>query len=142
MARAYRTYANILEYQAVAFDNNKEGYRNYRRFSLDKTVTFDNLHEKALEYWRKALFLFEKNSVYDEASNAYVNIGILLGSSAFHDNVGACENFEKGLQDHLRFKKNNPNTRVDLPKDFKSFEEYISQKEKEMGCLENTPKRF
>ena len=134
LARAYRTYANFLEYQAVAVDNDKERYRNYRRVSMDKTVTFDNLHEKALEYWRKALYLFEKNSMYDGASNAYINIGILLGSSAFHDSVGACENFEKGLQSHLRFRESNPNTRVDLPKGFNSFEEYVLQGKKEMGC--------
>lgn len=130
LARAYRAYANFLEYEAVAVGG-FEG--NHSRLFMGKIIAFKDLSQEAIGYWEKALYLFEKNSLYDEASNAYFNIG-RLHFLFLKNRKKACENFEKSLQSHLIFRSNNPDIKISLPQGFESFEEYIESTKKEAGC--------
>ena len=101
---------------------------------MDKTVTFDNRYKKAMEYFEMARDIYEKYYHYDALSNIYLNMGKLFYFQ-FHDDAAACANFTKSLEYHLKFKEDNPNTKVKLPSGFTSYENYISAIKKEAGCL-------
>lgn len=124
----YFTYGQFLnsEYVSTYEWYKKNGYR-------DKTITFDNIYQKSMEYFEKALALAKKHEMDANASAIYIKIGILQ-FTRFKDQASACESFDQSLRYNLMFQKNNSGQKVVLPKGFKSFEEYISQGKCEMGC--------
>ncbi len=125
---AYFTYGQFLnsEYVSTYEWYKKYGYR-------DKTITFDNISQKSMEYFEKALALAKKHEMDANVSAIYIKIGILQ-FTRFKDQASACESFDQSLRYNLRFQKNNPGKKVVLPKGFKTFEEYVLQGKKEMGC--------
>lgn len=124
LADAYRMYAFFLQSPAV-------GRWSKMKF-FDKTVTQGNRYEKALEYWNRAVSLYEKNYAYDRASNCYFNIEKLY-FLYFDDKVKACSYNTKSLQSYLKFKQENPNVKVETD-GFGSFEDFIKAARKELGC--------
>ena len=126
---AYFTYGQFLNSEYVSSYEwyKKNGYR-------DKTITFDNINQKSMEYFEKALALAKKHEMDANASAIYIKIGILQFTQ-FKDQTSACDSFDRSLQYHLMFKKNNPDVKVKLIKGYKSFEEIISHGKKEMGCV-------
>lgn len=130
LAEAYRIYALLLSSQAI---NRWEGFYKKNGFN-DKTITFDNRYQKALEYFQKSLTLFENNSMYAEASNVHFHIGRIY-SAILNDKGLACENFKMSLQSQAKFKKENPDIKIDLPSGYSSFDEFIEQAKKEADCM-------
>lgn len=123
LADAYRTYAFFLQSNAVA----KWDRMNF----FDKTVTHENRFEKAVEYWNKAISLYEGKSIYDRASNCYFNIAKV---NFFHlDNKEAtCKYLTKSLQSQLRFKKDNPAIKTGT-EGYSSFEDFIEAAKTKWG---------
>lgn len=127
LANAYRIYALFLSSDAVAnWGYQKNGF-------MDKTISFDNRFNKALEFFNHALLLCEKNSMRAEAANIYFNIGKLY-FNAFDNKNLACKNFEMALQSNRKFREVDPETNVTLPSGFTSFEEFIKQAKSEAKC--------
>jgi len=124
LADAYRMYALFLQSPSV-----DKWTKNH---FFDKTVAHDNRYEKALEYWNRAINLYEKNSIYDRAANCYFKVAELY-FLFLNDKRMACESSTKSLQSYLKFKKGNPVTKVNTL-GFSSFEEFIEAARKEMGC--------
>lgn len=100
---------------------------------LDKNLTLGNVNQKCLECFEKALELAKKHEMDANISAIYIKLGILQ-FTRFKDQVSACESFDQSLRYNLRFQKNNPGQKVVLTKGFSSFEEYIDQGKREMGC--------
>jgi len=125
---AYFTYGQFLnsEYVSTYEWYKKNGYR-------DKTITFDNISQKSMEYFERALALAKKYEMDANVSAIYIKIGILQ-FTRFNDQASACESFDQSLRYNLRFQKNNPGQKVVLPNGFKTFEEYVLQGKNEMGC--------
>ena len=94
-------------------------------------MTVGNGDQKAMEYLDKALNLAKKHKLYDVASAICLRMGILQ-STRFKDPTAACECFDRSLEYHLLFKKNNPGVKVTLEQGYKSFEEYIAQAKREV----------
>ena len=125
---AYFSYGKLLMWQTADVD------KFYKIASyVDKNITTDNVNQKSVEYFEKALALAKKHEMDANASAIYIKIGILQ-FTRFKDQASACESFDQGLRYNQMFQKNNPEKRVVLPKGFKSFEDYISEGKKEMGC--------
>jgi tetratricopeptide (TPR) repeat protein len=128
LANAYRVYALFLSSDAVA----NWGYR--KNGFMNKTIVFDERFQKALEYFTKALALYEGSSKMDAMSNVYFNIGDLYYS--LNNKDAACRNFELSRENHKRFKKDNPQVKIELPRGFNDFNEFIDAAEREARCSE------
>ena len=100
---------------------------------VDRGITTDNVNQKSMEYFEKALALAKKHELNDIISAIYIKIGILKFTD-FKDRASACGSFDQSLHYNLIFQKNNPDQKVILTKGFNSFEEYILEGKKEMGC--------
>lgn len=125
LAHAYRAYGYFLISKAVK----NWGYREFE----DKTVTFDNRYDKAIEYWNKALELFGAENNYDAISNIYFEIGRVYYFN-YYNKDKACDYFSKSLEAHKRFVKDNPSQKIILPEGVNSFEEYIQKAKEEIKC--------
>ena len=125
---AYFTYGQFLNSEYVSSSEwyKKNGYR-------DITITFDNINQKSMEYFQKALMLAKKYEMDANASAIYIKIGILQ-FTRYKDQTSACDSFDQSLRYNLIFQRNNPDQKVLLTKGFNSFEEYILEGKKEMGC--------
>ena len=100
---------------------------------MDKTISFDNRYEKALEYWSKSLRLFERNLKNAEASNNYYNIG-RLQFMVFDNKKAACENYDKSIFSHKKYMRKHTAVTVKFDPRFETFEKYINALKKEVGC--------
>lgn len=129
LAEAYRTYAFFLQSKAV--ENWKGTYQKYG--FKDKTVTFDNRYQKAIEYFEMSRDIYKQYSDYGMLTNIYLSIGKSY-YFRFNDKEEACNNFTKSLEFHLKFKKEDPDATVVLPQGFSSYEDYISAAKEEIGC--------
>ena len=100
---------------------------------VDKSITTDNVNQKSLEYLEKALMLAKKHELNDKISAIYIKIGILQ-FKYFKDRISSCDSFDQSLRHNLLYRRDHADQKVILDKGFKSFEEYILQGKKEMGC--------
>ena len=134
LAKAFFYYGKLLMAEIPdGYDREKNSARRPGGSYVDDSVTVGNIDQKAMEYFDKALALAKKHGINDAASAIYIKIGILQ-YTRFKDSTAACESFDRSLEYYLLFKKDNPNTTVIIPKGFDSFEEYIAQGKREMGC--------
>jgi tetratricopeptide (TPR) repeat protein len=131
-AAVYMTYAEFLESDAV--DNWSAGYK--KSGFWDKSVTLENRFEKAIEYWFKAMRIFEEKGMFAEASNAHFNVGSIY-HFRFRNIEKACEEYNQSIQSHLRFKNERPDVAVMLPKGYRSFIEFINSYKNSAGCKMN-----
>jgi tetratricopeptide (TPR) repeat protein len=130
LADAYRNYAFFLQSDAV---ESWKGF--YQKYGFkDRTVTFDSRYQKAMEYFEMARDIYTRYSSYDMLTNIYLSMGKSYYFN-FNDKEKACNNFTKSLECYLKFKEENPDETVELPKGFSSYEDYISAAKEEVGCL-------
>ena len=129
LAESYYYFGKLLLWRGADTDKWSK-FRSY----VEQDITTDNIHQKSMDYFEKALGLARKYNLYDMVSGIYIKVGILQ-SLYFKDRTVACESFDQSLDYHSMYIKANPNANITLEKGFKSFEEYISQAKKEAGCL-------
>lgn len=133
LATAYFYYGQALMARLPEeYDRQKNANRSISAY-VDEGVTVGNGDQKAMEYLDKALTLAKKHKVYDVASAICIRMGILQ-YTRFKDRTAACDSFDRSLEYYLRFKKDNPDATVTIPKGFDSFEEYIAQAKSETEC--------
>lgn len=133
LATAYFYYGKLLMWR-VPDDYDREKNRAHRIASyVDAGLTVGNIDQKAIEYLDKALALAKKHGINDVASAIYIKIGILQ-YTRFKDRTAACDSFDRSLECYRLFKNDNPDVTVTIPKGFDSFEEYIAQAKREVGC--------
>ena len=125
LAIAYQTYGDFLQSPVVGQWSKMDFF--------DKTVTQDNRYQKALEYYQKALDIAENISDHAMASSAYFSIGRLY-LLHFENKEFVCNNFTKSIEQHLIFRKDNPNTKVNLPAGYNTFVDYLNAVQKQAGC--------
>jgi hypothetical protein len=133
LALSYYLYGKVLSGDILS-ESERQKYGNRKILGYtDKEVTYGNVDQKSLAYFEKALALAKKHGMNDVVSGIYIKIGILQFTS-FKDRDTACDSFDRSLEYHQQFQKDNPGANVILEKGFKSFEEYIAQGKSEMGC--------
>lgn len=130
IAEGYMAYAYFLHSRAVGI---WEKHYQTDGFIMDKSVTFENRHGKAVEYFMKAKDLYEEINRYDAISNIYVTVGNMYYFT-FKDNQKACHYYELSLISHQKFKQDNPDEKVILPEGITSYEEYIETLKKKVEC--------
>lgn len=128
LAQAYYNFGKILMSNGAKID------KWYKIMSyVEQDITSDNIHQKAMEYFEKALALAKKHELNDVTSGIYIKMGILQ-SLYFKPKATACKYFDQSLLYHNIYVKNHPNANITLQKGFNSFDEYIAEGKKEIGC--------
>ena len=128
LAEGYKIYAFFLYSEAV--ENWEKHYR--KSGFMDKTATFDNRRQKALEYYEMAKNIYIKNNKYDRATGIYFVIGTMHLYEKRKEE--ACDAYNKSWESHLRFREDDPEATVKMPSGFANFEEYMEAVKKEAGC--------
>lgn len=124
LANAYRTYAFFLQSPTVG---------RWSKMSFeDKTVTHENRYSKAVEYWEKAINLYDRNDMYNLSADCYFQLEKLY-SIAFNDVDRACYYNQKSRESISRFRVDNPNTKL-RASGYGSFEEMLNSAREQLGC--------
>lgn len=131
---AYRAYGNLLLSQSLT----KWGFHNMNFH--DQTVpdvTYENRRDKALEYFKKALEVYQKYEQvplaakqYDELTNLYYLIAWTYNGLDDHNN--SCKYFDKSLAAYAENIRLNPTAKPISP-GFNSFPEQVAFYEKKIG---------
>ncbi|MES1982088.1 MAG: hypothetical protein V4443_06390 [Pseudomonadota bacterium] len=131
---AYRQYGNLLLSKSLT----KWGFPNMSFH--DQTVpgvTFENRRDKALEYFGKALEVYQKYEQvplaakqYDDLTNLYYVMAWTYNGLNDHDNT--CKYFDKSLGAYAENIRLNPTVRPFSP-GFNSFPEQVAFYEKKLG---------
>jgi tetratricopeptide (TPR) repeat protein len=121
-AETYRQYAFFLVSPAV---ENREPHFRKDGFLLDRSITYDTRHVKAIEYFHKAGDLYDKNARYDLLSNIDMSMGKVY-LSRIGDQVKACQYFDKSLADHEEFRQSHPDEKIQLPAGLESYADHVA----------------
>jgi tetratricopeptide (TPR) repeat protein len=129
LAEAYRTYGFFFRSPSVDGKWSKQ-YREYG--FLDKTATFDSRYLKSIEYFERARDIYARLEQFDRLTNVNLNIGFTY--ALLRETQSACRSFDESAANNRENVRRNPKSTVALPNSFASFDEFIAQKKKEVGC--------
>jgi tetratricopeptide (TPR) repeat protein len=129
LAEAYRQLGLFYRSNAVKkFEKYylKEGF-------LDKSVKFSTRYEKAIEYFNKAKDIFVAGKQYAVLSSLQLSLAKTYDLMNQHEN--ACTAFDRGLENHLAFKKTAAPDALELrAEELANYEEYLGLMKKQAGC--------
>jgi hypothetical protein len=103
----------------------KEGF-------LDKTATFDQRLDKSIEYLSKSRELYAKTNAHDVLSNIDLNLAWVYEDKGQQES--ACKALDSSLANNVRFKAAQPNARIKMASNFKSFADVIARERKSAHC--------
>jgi tetratricopeptide (TPR) repeat protein len=126
IAMSYRLYGFFLKSTSI---KNWETFYRKNGF-LDKSVTYDKRLEKAVEYFKKAEELFLILKEYDAITNISLNLGYTY--EQIGDLKKASDLFDQSLEAHRENLRQNPETKVNLPIGYNSYEEFIISEKKRL----------
>jgi tetratricopeptide (TPR) repeat protein len=128
LAEGYRKYgiffrsASVKRYESFY---RKDGF-------LDKTVTFDQRLDKAIEYFGKSREIYARAKIHDDmVSNVDLNLAWVYEEKG--DRNLACQALDSSLSNNAQFIAANPNAKIDTA-EYKSFEEGIAEQKKYAKC--------
>jgi tetratricopeptide (TPR) repeat protein len=129
IAEAYRTYAFFFRSPSVG----GKGSDFYRKNGfLDPSATFDTRYAKSVEYFERARQIFVAHHRLDALTNVDLNLGFtheLMG-----DRQAACQAFNRSLQDNTEHLRQRPDARIELPRGFATYEDFVATHKKRLGC--------
>ena len=129
LALAYRQYALFLKSRAVS--RYEQHYRTTGFY--DRSLSFDDRYSKSIAYLQLSKELFIKNAKYD----LLTNIDLVMGNiylSYIGNQKEACKHYDQSLAEDQEFQKQNPNSKINLPTGFDTYEDYILSVKKEAKC--------
>ncbi|MBI2307431.1 MAG: hypothetical protein HYU78_09020 [Rhodocyclales bacterium] len=128
LAQAYRMYG--LFYKSATVNQWQEYYK--KNGFRDRTVTFENRLNKAIEYFDNSRDLLQKNGDVHTITNVYLQMAFTY---ELMDNKGAaCAAYDSSLKSEQANSKSNPDLVTIVPREFKSFEHGISVFKSRLGC--------
>ena len=128
LSEAYRAYGFFFRSQAV-----ERLHKHYESAGfLEPGATYENRHEKSIEYFTKAADILQKYEKHDRLSNIYLNMGFTY--EAAQQPHRACEMYTKTLKSHERFMSEHPGTQIDLPPGYQSFDQFINSRREKLRC--------
>lgn len=128
LAEAYRYYGFFFRSSSLALK--EKHYRDHG--FLDKKATFEKRIERAIFYFKKARDLYEKNNQFARVANLYLNLGY-----AYHminDIDTACAAFDMSYLAYQQSRRLTPESKLVLPKKFRSYVEYIAFEKNRLKC--------
>ncbi len=128
VADANQRYAYFLQSEAVEKEKasyEKDGF-------LDKSITWKNRLPKAIEYFDKAAPTYAKIKRYDRLTDNNLGRGIVF--IILQNKDEACASFDQAASFHEESLRTNPEAKVSVPKEFKSWEAYQSSLKKWAAC--------
>src|ERR1051325_8933991 len=129
LADAWWTYGLLFRSNAVI--QHEVAYR--RDGFLDKTATFDNRYDTAVEYLDRAANAFSAQRRFDRATNAYLNEGYAFELSGHKQK--ACEAFARSLRAYEQNIAANPNAKPITREGFSDVPQFLASEKKRLGCV-------
>lgn len=128
LAQAYRMYG--LFYKSGVLIQWQKHFREYG--FIDKSATYENRLNKAIEYFDKSRELLQKNGDVSSITNIYLQMAFTYQLMGNKD--AACDAYDLSLKSEQAISKSNPELVTVIPKEFKSFEHGISIYKGRLGC--------
>jgi tetratricopeptide (TPR) repeat protein len=128
LAEGYRKYGIFFRSPSVK----KWGVHFREKGFLDKSATFDLRLDKAIEYFAKSRDIYAKAQSYDKVSNVELNLAWVYEDKGERDL--ACKSLDNSLASNIQFVKLNPNTKIVVADNYKSFEEAIEDQRRRAKC--------
>jgi tripartite-type tricarboxylate transporter receptor subunit TctC len=130
LAEAYRTYGFFFRSPSIEGKWNKF----YRENGfLDKSAAFQTRYEKSIEYFEKARTIFAASNRFDALTNVDLNMGFTY--VAMGNRPAACQAFDRSVESNRENLRQNPTARPALPKGFSSYDDYVTNRKKQYGCM-------
>jgi tetratricopeptide (TPR) repeat protein len=127
LAEAYRAYGFFFRSSAV------ERHKHYESGGfLEPGATYQNRHDKSIEYFSKAAEILEKYQKHDRLSNIYFNMGVTYEAAQHAQR--ACDAYTKSVSSLQRFLTENPGAQITLPPGYQSFEELVNPRREKLQC--------
>jgi len=92
-----------------------------------------NRYQLSMDYFRKALEIYERREEDGMASNVYMSMGQNY-AAIFSDKPEACRMFDLSLAANRKWIATHPDAKVNLPPGINSFEELIARGKREIPC--------
>jgi len=124
IAETYRTFA--FYYRA---DTSKFG----RSVLVPDDFVAPARYQLSMDYFRKALEIYERHGEDGMASNVYMSMGQSY-AAIFNDKPEACRMFDLSLAANRNWMTVHPDAKVNLPRGISSFEELIARGKQEIPC--------
>lgn len=109
LAHAYSVYG--LFFAADAIEGKWSKHYIATGFQ-DKSATFANRFTKSIEYYERALPIFEKFNAQGDLLNARLNMGVAYAKMKEHSN--ACKMYDLSMQHYKEAIRQNPNAKLGL----------------------------
>lgn len=108
LAEGYIAYGIFLRSYAV--ERYSERYQE--KGFLDINVTYENRHEKSIEYFEKAAKIFKNSKELDKLTNIYLHMGFTYMSANLVSD--GCKKFKESIIFNEKFKKQKTNAKIQL----------------------------
>jgi tetratricopeptide (TPR) repeat protein len=128
LAEAYRVYGHFFQSTTVSRWSNlfkRDGF-------LDRSATFDTRYAKSVEYLQKSAKLFGAHDRVDKLTNIYLLMA--LAYMNMNDRDGACQAFERTLENYNETVRRDPSAKFYLPGNA-PFEPMITSMKKKNQCM-------
>ena len=127
LARAYQEYAQFLASSAV------ERYpKTYQKYGFADQTSFDDRWKTSVKYLDLARDLYAKNKIYEGVMNVDFKLGIAY--ETMKRILEACDSYNRTLTDKQDYLKNDPNAKINFPKQFSRYEDYLAAQTARAGC--------
>lgn len=128
LAEAYRMLGLFYKSESVM-----QWEQNYKKYGfMDKTVTYENRLNKAIQYFDKSQKLFQKNG--DVSSITNIDLLIAFTYELMGNKDSACNGYDLALKSEQAMSKSHPELITVVPEEFSSFEQGISVFKSRLGC--------
>ena len=130
LAEGYRTYGFF--FRSASIEGEWTKYYQTNGF-LESSATFENRHQKSIEYFEKAREVFTRLERFDNLTNVNLNMGFtyeLMGEPKL-----ACPAFDASLISNHENLRRNPNADLSLPKGFATYDEYLIVQKRRAKCI-------
>ena len=129
LAEGYRKYGIFLRSYTVK----KWGAFYIEHGFLDKTATYGQRFDKAIEYLSKSREIFVNAKKYDDmVSNVDLNMALAYEEKGEHEL--ACKALDSSLAFNIKFRSTDPNAIIQGAGKSQSFEDVISEQKKRAKC--------
>lgn len=128
LSEAYRAYGFFFRSAAV------EKYQKHYKANgfMEPGATFENRYKYSIKYFEKAGAINLGNNEYDKLTNIYLNMAFTYEFAK--NNLKACEYYKKSLSSNKKYEEENPDSTMNLPEGFSSYEEYVSKQMDRVNC--------
>jgi hypothetical protein len=129
VAEACRTYGFFFRSPSVA----AKWSNHYRENGFfDRSATFDTRYARSVEYFERARRIYAARQQFDALKNVDLSVGFTL--ELMGDRQAACQAFDRSRQDNAEWARHNPGAKIELPRGFRTYEEFLATHKQRVGC--------